>query len=106
MRKFNIKKNDQVIVIAGREKGKKGRIVEVLREKDRVLVEKLNLIKRHTKPGGAARQGGIVEKEGPIHVSNVMIFCDKCHKGVRVARKRLEDGTAVRQCAKCGETFD
>jgi len=106
MGKVNIKKNDQVVVIAGREKGKKGRVVEVDRDKGRVLVEKVNMIKRHTKPGGQTRQGGIIEKEGPLAISNVMLFCQKCNKGVRVSRKRLDDGSGVRLCGACGEQFD
>ena len=106
MSKVNIKKNDQVVVVTGREKGKKGRVVEVDRGKARVLVEKLNMIKRHTKPSGQARQGGIIEKEGPIAISNVMLFCEKCKKGGGVSRKRLDDGTGVRLCAACGEQFD
>ncbi len=106
MGKFSIRKNDQVIVSTGREKGKKGRVVGVDRAKARVLVEKVNMIKRHTKPSGQTRQGGIIEKEGPLHISNVMLFCAKCNKGVRVARKRLDDGTGVRICASCREQLD
>jgi large subunit ribosomal protein L24 len=106
MAKINIRKNDQVIVTTGREKGKKGRVVEVDRGKGRILVEKINMIKRHTKPSGQTRQGGIIEKEGPLHVSNVLLFCAKCNKGVRVARKRLDDGTGVRICSSCREQLD
>jgi large subunit ribosomal protein L24 len=101
-----IKKNDTVIVTAGKEKGKRGKVLRVLRDKDRVIVEKVNFIKKHQKPSGSQKQGGIIEREGPVHLSNVMLFCEKCGKGVRIRRQRLEDGNAVRLCAGCGESFD
>ncbi len=100
-----IRKNDVVIVTTGKDRGKKGRVIRVIRDKDRVLVEKVNFIKRHTKPSGTQRQGGILEKEAPIHVSNVMIFCEKCGKGVRVKNQRLEDGNSARLCGGCGESL-
>ncbi len=101
-----IKRNDFVVVTAGKEKGKKGKVLRVLREKDRVIVEKVNFIKRHQKPSGGQKQGGIIEREGALHLSNVMLFCEKCGKGVRIRRQRLDDGHAVRLCAGCGESFD
>ena len=101
-----IKRNDIVVVKAGKEKCKKGKVLRVLREKDRVIVEKVNFIKRHQKPTSEQKQGGIIEREGPVHLSNVMLFCEKCGKGVRIRRQRLEDGHAVRLCAGCGESFD
>lgn len=101
-----IKKNDIVVVKAGKEKGKKGKVLRVFREKDRVIVEKVNFIKRHQKPTSAQKQGGIIEREGAVHLSNVMLFCEKCGKGVRIRRQRLEDGHTVRLCAGCGESFD
>lgn len=100
--KLNIKKNDRVMVIAGREKGKVGKVLKVVPEKARVIVEKVNMVKRHTKPAGK-NQGGIMEKEGPLHVSNVMVMCDKCAAPRRLGRKILEDGSHVRFCKKCGE---
>ena len=100
---MNYKINDTVEVIAGREKGKKGRILKVLPAKQRVVIEKVNFVKRHTKPSQQSRQGGIVEKEGPIHVSNVMLFCKKCNKAVRARNLRGADGTKNRACAGCGE---
>jgi large subunit ribosomal protein L24 len=100
--KLSIKKNDRVMVIAGREKGKIGKVLKVFPEKGRVLVEKINMIKRHAKATKAG-QGGIMEKEAPLHASNVMIMCAKCGKTVRVGHKQLEDGNRVRVCAKCGE---
>ena len=103
---MSIRRDDFVIVTAGKEKGKKGKVLKAHPEKERVIVEKVNFIKRHTKPTSAQRQGGIVEKEGSLHVSNVMLFCEKCGKGVRTRRQRLEDGSVVRLCAGCGESFD
>jgi large subunit ribosomal protein L24 len=101
-----IKKDDKVKVIAGKEKGKMGKILSVLRNKDRVIIEKVNFVKRHTKPGGQARQGGIIEKEASIHRSNVMLMCSKCITAVRIKMQRLEDGRMVRVCKKCGEIVD
>lgn len=104
--KWNIKKDDIVQVISGKEKGKKGKVLALLNEKERVTIEKLNLFKRHTKTNKKGQQGGIIEKEGSIHISNVLLVCDKCGKGVRVRRKKLEDGKRVRMCGKCGEVID
>ncbi|UCG38224.1 MAG: 50S ribosomal protein L24 [bacterium] len=103
---ISIRKNDFVVVKAGKEKGKKGKVLKVLRDKDKVVVEKVNFIKRHQRPTSAQRQGGIIEREGPVHLSNVMLWCEKCGKGVRVRRQRLDDGKVVRLCAGCGESFD
>ena len=102
----SLKKNDLVMVIAGKERGKSGRILRVFPGKNRVLIEKINFIKRHTRPSGGTRQGGIVEKEAPIHVSNVMVICEKCNLPIRVGRKILDDGSKVRTCKKCGELLD
>ena len=101
--KSHVKKNDQVIVIAGKEKGKTGKILTAIPKKSRVIVEKINFIKRHTRPSRTQRQGGIIEREGPIHISNVMIMCNKCNKPTRIGKKILEDGKKVRVCKKCGE---
>jgi large subunit ribosomal protein L24 len=101
-----IRKNDLVVVTAGKEKGKKGKVLKIMREKDRVIVEKVNFIKRHQKPTSAQKQGGIIEREGSLHLSNVMLFCEKCTKGVRIRKQRLDDGKVVRLCARCGESFD
>jgi large subunit ribosomal protein L24 len=100
-----LKKGDTVKVIAGREKGKTGKIQSTIVDKARVVIEKVNLIKRHKKPDAKAK-GGIIEKEGPIHVSNVMYLCNKCGTGVRIGYKILEDGKKVRVCAKCHEILD
>lgn len=104
--KLKVKKDDLVEVIAGREKGKKGKVLALFPDEGRVTVEKLNMVKRHTRPSAQNKQGGIVEKEGRMAISNVMVVCDKCGKGVRVKRKKLEDGKRVRVCVKCGEVLD
>jgi len=104
--KLHVKKNDQVMVIAGKEKGKTGKILDVLPKQGYALVEKVNFVKRHSRPGGQNRQGGILEKEAPVNVSNLMIICNKCNSPVRVGRKILEDGKRARYCKKCGELID
>ncbi len=104
--KAYIKKNDLVMVTNGREKGKSGRVLKVLREKERVIIEKINFIKRHSRPHGQQKRGGILEKEAPLHVSNVMLLCEKCNKPVRIGHRSIEGGKKVRFCKKCGEIFD
>jgi large subunit ribosomal protein L24 len=101
-----IKKNDKVVVLAGKEKGKIGTVLKVDSEKGRVLVEKVNMVKRHTRPGGKQAQGGIIEKEAPIQISNVMIMCNKCAEPARIGKRVLEDGSRVRVCKKCGELLE
>lgn len=98
-----IKKNDKVIVLSGKEKGKIGSILKVDTEKNRVIVEKVNMVKRHSKPSAKAAQGGIIEKEASIHISNLMIVCPKCAEPSRVGKRVLEDNTKVRFCKKCNE---
>ena len=104
--RVQIRKNDIVKVITGREKGKVGRVLKIDREKARVFVEKINLVKRHTKPGKATPQGGIVEKEAPIPLSNLMLMCDKCNAPVRVGRKIMGDEKKARLCRRCGDPLD
>ncbi len=104
--KLHLKKDDIVEIVAGKEKGKKGKILALDADASSVRVEKLNMFKRHMKSDGKTRQSGIVEREGKIHISNVLLVCDKCGKGVRIKRKKLEDGKRVRICAKCGEVMD
>jgi large subunit ribosomal protein L24 len=101
-----IRKNDSVMVISGRERGKTGKVLRVLPDKDRVIVERVNLVKRHSKPKGPQQPGGIVEKEAAIHASNIMIMCDKCNAPVRVGRKLLADGKKIRICRRCSEALD
>jgi large subunit ribosomal protein L24 len=101
-----IRKNDSVMVISGRERGKTGKVLRVLPEKDALVVERVNMVKRHSKPRGAQQPGGIVEKEAAIHASNIMIMCDKCNAPVRIGRKQLSDGNKIRICRRCGEALD
>ncbi len=101
-----IRKNDTVMVIAGRERGKTGKVLRVIPDRERVLVERLNMVKRHTKARGPQSPQGIVEKEAPLHRSNVMIMCEKCNAPVRMGKKTLQDGHSVRVCRRCGEQLD
>lgn len=103
---MKIAKNDIVEVIAGNDRGKRGKVLKVLPKTDRVLVEGANFIHRHTKPRSQGEQGGIIEKEAPINVSNVMLVCTKCNKGVRVHTKVLADKTKTRTCTQCGEMIE
>jgi len=103
---YHIRKDDRVMVISGKEKGKVGKVLKILPKKDRIIVEKVNMIKRHTKPGRMGSRGGILEKEGSLPISNVMLICSSCTDPVRVGRKVLEDRRRVRVCTKCGETLD
>lgn len=103
---MHIKKNDTVFVIAGKERGKSGRVLTVSPVKEHVLIEKVNLIKRHMKPSRKYSQGGIIEKEAPLHLSNVLLVCPKCSKPTRVANTILQDGKKVRSCKKCKEVID
>lgn len=103
---MQIKKNDTVVVIAGKEKGKRGRVIAVYPAQNRLLVEKLNLIKRHTRPNQQLKQGGIVEKEGPLSASNVRLICAKCDKPTTVTRKTQETGKRVRVCTTCEATLE
>lgn len=103
---MEIRKNDSVMVIAGKERGKTGKILRVLPEKNSVIIERLNIVKRHSKPRGPQQAGGIVEKEARIHISNVMIMCDKCNAPVRIGHKLLADGKKIRICRRCHEALD
>jgi large subunit ribosomal protein L24 len=100
-----IKKGDTVVILGGKSQGKQGKVMKVIHKKDRVLVERVNLIKKHQKPTQTS-QGGIVEKEASIHASNVALFCPKCKKGVRIGFKFHDDGAKVRVCRRCGEELD
>ena len=103
---MQIRKNDSVMVIGGKERGKTGKVLRVLLDKDAVIIERLNIVKRHTKPRGPQQPGGIVEKEAAIHASNIMILCDKCNAPVRIGRKILADGKKIRICRRCNEALD
>ena len=103
---MQVRKNDSVMVISGKERGKTGKVLRVLPDQDAVIVERLNMVKRHTKPRGPQQPGGIVEKEASIHSSNIMMMCDKCNAPVRVGRKILADGKKIRICRRCNEALD
>jgi large subunit ribosomal protein L24 len=105
MAKLHIKKGDTVMVISGESKGKSGRVIEVIIEKSRALVEGVNLVKRHTKPSATNPQGGIIEKEAPIHISNLLVVDPKTGAATRIGRKRNEEGKLVRYAKKSGETI-
>jgi large subunit ribosomal protein L24 len=106
-KKVNIKKNDQVLVIAGKDKGAKGRVLRLFPEKDRAIVERVNMVKKHTRPNPQKQvQGGILEREAPIRLSNLMVICPQTGKPTRVSRKRLEDGRVVRIAKVSGTELD
>jgi large subunit ribosomal protein L24 len=105
--KILIKKNDIVVVITGRDKGKKGKVLKVISKKNRAIVEKVNFVKEFVRPNPQRNiQGGVMEKEAPIHISNLMIYCPECDRGVRIRKKILEDGTKVRVCHRCETSLD
>lgn len=103
---LHVRKNDIVKIMAGREKGKVGRVLKIDREKGRIFVEKVNMVKRHVKPGKANPQGGIVEKEAPLAYSNVLIMCGKCNKPARIAMNVDESGEKHRTCKRCGDILE
>jgi len=104
--KLHVKKDDLVMVIAGKEKGKSGKIVRVLPDSGRVLVENLNIVKRHSRPTRGNAQGGIIEKEAPLDASNVQMLCKGCNKPARTGIRVLQDGSKARFCKKCNEILD
>jgi large subunit ribosomal protein L24 len=103
---MKIRKNDTVLVIAGKDKGKKGKVRFSHPKHEKVVIEGINFIKRHTRARGTVRQAGIIELEAPIHVSNVMLLCDKCNHPTRTGLRILQDGRKVRVCHSCGEVID
>jgi large subunit ribosomal protein L24 len=103
---MHIAKNDTVEIIAGNDRGKRGKVLRVLPKSSRIVVEGVNFIHRHTKPRSQGDQGGIIEKEAPVHVSNVKLVCSKCNKGVRIRTKILADRSKTRVCAQCGEMIE
>jgi len=106
MPKLHVKKGDIIKVISGKERGKSGKILKAFPAKGRVIVEHLNMIKKHTKRRTQGQGGGIIEREGTIHASNVMLVCPSCKQATRIGKKFLEDGSKVRMCKKCGEVVD
>ncbi|MFZ5634517.1 MAG: 50S ribosomal protein L24 [Bacillota bacterium] len=103
MPKIHVRKGDTVLVTTGKDKGKKGKIISVDPEKSRIIIDGVNIVKRHTRPTQKMPQGGIMEKPAPVHSSNVMLFCTKCNSPTRIKKKFLEDGKKVRICRECGE---
>lgn len=104
--KCHIKKDDKVKIIAGKDKGKIGKVLKIVRKNDRVLVEGINMSKRHAKPSAKNRQGGILDVAIPIQWSNVILICSRCMKPARTKVQSLESGKRVRACKKCGEIVD
>jgi len=103
---LTIRKGDKVKVIAGKDKGKESRVLKVHPEKGRVVVEKVNMVKKAQRPTQRNPKGGLLEIEGTIHVSNLMLVCPSCSQPTRVGRRRTDDGTRVRVCKKCSNDID
>ena len=103
---MKIRKDDNVLVIAGKDKGKKGKVRFARPEDQRLIVEGINFVKKHSRARGRVRQAGVIELEAPIHVSSVMLLCNKCNRPTRVGSRFLEDGKKVRVCRSCNEVID
>jgi len=103
---MNIKRDDTVLVIAGKDRGKRGKVREVRPDDDKVIVEGINIVKKHTRGSMGARQAGVIEREAPMHAGKVMVVCPSCNKGTRVGHTVLSNGLKVRQCRHCGNAFD
>ena len=106
MAKMNIKKDDKVVVISGKDNGKEGKVVRAIPGSGKVIIQGVNMITRHKKPRSQKDPGGLIHQEAAIDASNVMLVCAKCGKATRIGHKVLEDGSRVRVCKKCGDTFD
>lgn len=104
--KIRLKKDDKVKVLTGKDQGKIGKVLKVVKKTNRVIVENINVVKVHQKPTQASPQGGIVDKTMPVHVSNLMVMCNSCVKPTRIGMKQLEDGKRVRICKKCNQQID
>ena len=105
MNKLHVKKGDNVIVLSGKDKGKEGKVLEVAPKEGKVIVEKINIVKKHVKPRRQGDMGGIIEAEGALYACKVQLVCPKCTKGTRAGYKVLEDGKKVRVCKHCNESF-
>lgn len=103
---FGIKKGDLVLVIAGKDKGKKGKVISVLPKENKVIVEGINIVKKHMRPTPKNRQGGIIEKPAPLYRCKVMLVCPRCNQPTRIKNSILETGQKVRVCKKCNEVID
>jgi large subunit ribosomal protein L24 len=107
MSKLHVKKNDQVLVITGKDRGTRAKVLRIVASKGKAVVERVNLVKRHTRPNpNKGIQGGILEKEAPLPVAKLMVICPECGEPTRVGHKRLEDGRGQRFCKKCDATFN
>ncbi|MDP2859537.1 MAG: 50S ribosomal protein L24 [Bacillota bacterium] len=104
--KVHVKKGDQVAVVSGKNKGKRGKVLRVILDTQRVIVEGVNMVKKHQRPTQKVMQGGIIDKEAPLSASAVMIWCPRCQEPSRTRSKILDDGKKVRTCARCGEVLD
>ncbi len=104
--KLHVRKGDRVLLLSGKDKGKKGKVVSTLPDKNRVLIEGMNIIKKHAKPTQKVQQGGIREMEAPLHASNVMLICPSCQLPTRITSNNVAGGKKVRGCKKCGENID
>lgn len=103
---LRIKKNDTVVVLTGKNKGKSGRVLSVLPSKEKLIIEGINIVKKHMKPNKQYSQGGIIDKEAPVHISNAMLICPKCSKPTRIGNTLLDEGRKARTCKKCKEVID
>jgi large subunit ribosomal protein L24 len=103
---MHVHREDTVLILTGKDRGKKGRVIRLFPKSEKALVEKVNMVKRHTRPNQQLPQGGIMEKEAPVHISNLQVVCTKCGKATRVAHKTLSSGQKTRVCKKCGEILD
>jgi large subunit ribosomal protein L24 len=106
IRKMHIRRDDRVVVLSGKDRGKTGRVLAVFPETNRILVERVNLMKHHSRRRDQRQQGGIIEREVPIHASNAMLICPRCNQQARTYRKKLETGFRVRVCRKCQEVVE
>jgi large subunit ribosomal protein L24 len=106
MKKVHVKKGDTVVVLSGKDKGKKGKILGVFPSEGKVLIEGVNMVTKHEKPSKKVQQGGIIHQEAPIYSSKVSVYCPNCNEGRRVGHTILNDGKKVRKCVKCGEILD
>ena len=103
--KLRLRKDDFVIVLSGKDRGKKGKILRIFPDKNRVVVERVNFVKKHTRPTQSNPKGGILERESPIHASNLALLCAKCNAPRRTRSLTMENGNKARVCVKCGETL-
>ena len=104
--KIHVKEKDTVIVLTGKDAGKSGKVLKVMKEDERVLIEGVNMATKHKKPRGRYQQGGIVHQEAPVHASNVMLVCGDCKQPTKVIREVLASGEKIRKCRKCGAVID